>query len=223
VVDLADSQRSQFAPSQPGVGGELRHQLIHLWPALGQGLAELGDIGVPGDLGGIDEQGRLPGHGHLRHGRGAVPPGLPVHLLQPGAGQVSAADTSPDQRRDQGMEPAAFLCRRGGVDDSLHVGDPDVLASQAADDRGHESLAQPPLSVGVLAGPLLVGGSRSGDRYQAIRSAPDRSILGASASSRSVIFASRAASFASVTASQYRRRPSSIQTARHRPPFSCGG
>ena len=66
-------------------------------------------------------------------------------------------------------------------------------------------------------------GSRSGDRYQAIRSAPDRSMPGASASSRSVIFASLAASFASVTASQYRRRPSSIQTARHRPPFSWGG
>jgi hypothetical protein len=36
-------------------------------------------------------------------------PGLPVHLFQPGISQVPAADGRPDQRRDQGMEPAAFL------------------------------------------------------------------------------------------------------------------
>jgi hypothetical protein len=46
---------------------------------------------------------------------------------------------------------------------------------------------------------------------------------GASALSRSVTFASLTASFSSVTASQYRRRPSSVQTARHRPPASWGG
>ena len=47
--------------------------LARAWPGPG-------DIGVPGDLGGIDEQGGLSGHGHLRRGRGTVPPGLPVDL-----------------------------------------------------------------------------------------------------------------------------------------------
>jgi hypothetical protein len=39
------------------------------------------------------------------------------------------------------METAAFLIGRRGVDDPLHVGDPDVLASQATDNRDHEPLA----------------------------------------------------------------------------------
>jgi hypothetical protein len=30
VVDLPGGQRGELAPLQPGVGGELRHQLIHL-------------------------------------------------------------------------------------------------------------------------------------------------------------------------------------------------
>jgi len=64
---------------------------------------------------------------------------------------------------------------------------------------------------------------RPGDRYQAIRSAPGRSMFGASASSRSVTLASLAASLASVTASQNRRRPSSAHTARHGSPSCCGG
>jgi hypothetical protein len=79
-----------------------------------------------------------------------------VHLLQPGVGQVPAADARPDQRRDQGMEPAAFLGGGSSVNDPLHIGDPDVLAGHACDDRHHEALAQTPLGVGVLAGPLLV-------------------------------------------------------------------
>jgi hypothetical protein len=60
------------------------------------------------------------------------------------------------------VEPAAFLDGGRAVDDSLHVGDPDVLAGHARDDRGHEPLAQPPLGVGVLAGPLLTGGEPAG-------------------------------------------------------------
>lgn len=56
------------------------------------------------------------------------------------------------------MEPAAFLGGGRGVDVPPHVGDPDVLAGQAADNRGHEPITQPPLGVGVLAGPRLIGG-----------------------------------------------------------------
>ena len=66
-------------------------------------------------------------------------------------------------------------------------------------------------------------GCRSGDRYQAIRSAPGRSMSGASAASRSVTLASLAASFSSVTASHCRRRPFSYHTARHRSPARRAG
>jgi hypothetical protein len=60
------------------------------------------------------------------------------------------------------VEAAAFLGGGRGVDDPLHVGDPDVLARQVCDGRGHEPLAQPTLSVGVLAGSLLAGGKPVG-------------------------------------------------------------
>ena len=66
-------------------------------------------------------------------------------------------------------------------------------------------------------------GCRSGDRYQAIRSAPGRSRFGASACSRSATLASLAASLASVTASHCRRRPFSYHTARHRSPARRAG
>ena len=66
-------------------------------------------------------------------------------------------------------------------------------------------------------------GCRSGDRYQAIRSAPGRSRFGASACSRSATFASLAASLSSVTASHCRRRPFSYHTARHRSPSRRAG
>jgi hypothetical protein len=56
LVDLPGGKRDQLAPPQPGVGGELSHQLVYVRPAFGQGLAELGNIGMRGDLGGIDEQ-----------------------------------------------------------------------------------------------------------------------------------------------------------------------
>jgi hypothetical protein len=44
--------------------------------------------------------------------------------------------------------------RRGGVDDLLHAPDRDVLAADLRDDRDGEPLAQPPLDMRVLAGPL---------------------------------------------------------------------
>ena len=66
-------------------------------------------------------------------------------------------------------------------------------------------------------------GCRSGDRYQAIRSAPGRSRPGASAASRSATLASLAASLSSATASHCRRRPPSYHTARHRSPARRAG
>ncbi len=64
---------------------------------------------------------------------------------------------------------------------------------------------------------------RSGSRYQAIRSAPGRSMSGAPAASRSVTLASLAASSASVMACRNRRRPFSVNAARHGAPASSGG
>jgi hypothetical protein len=56
-----------------------------------------------------------------------------------------------------------------------------------------------------------------------MRSAPGRSMFGASAASRSVTFSSLAASFSSVTASRNRRRPFSTNTVRHGSLSPCGG
>ena len=56
------------------------------------------------------------------------------------------------------MDPVAFPRGGGGVDDLLRVAGLDVLAGDRVDDRGGEPLAQPPLGVGVLAGPPLVDG-----------------------------------------------------------------
>ncbi|HEX7162628.1 MAG TPA: hypothetical protein VF223_15505 [Trebonia sp.] len=65
--------------------------------------------------------------------------------------------------------------------------------------------------------------SRSGSRYQAIRSAPGRLIFGAPAASRSVTLSSLPASLSSDTASHCCRSPSSYQTARHRSPSNRAG
>jgi MFS family permease len=51
----------------------------------------------------------------------------------------------------------AFPGSGSGVDDLLGVGGLDVLARDRVDDRGGEPLAQPPLGVGVLAGPPVLG------------------------------------------------------------------
>jgi hypothetical protein len=68
-VDLGDGQGGQLAPPQPAVGRGDGHQLIAVAvPPGGQRLGEPGDIGVGGDLGGVDEQRRFPGHAHLRGG-----------------------------------------------------------------------------------------------------------------------------------------------------------
>ena len=70
---------------------------------------------------------------------------------------------------------------------------------------------------------LSATASRSGLRYQAIRSAPGRVMFAAPMASRCLTFSSFAASFSSETDSHCCRSPSSCQTARHRPPLSRGG
>ena len=126
---------------------------------------------IGGDLGGVDEQGRFPGDGHLRAGRGPAR-GLPVHLLEPGAGQVPGRDPRGDHGRQAPAQPRALPRGGRGVDDALHVGDPDVLAADPRDDRGGEPLAQPALGIGVLAGPrppgrVPVRGQVPGDQVRA--------------------------------------------------------
>jgi hypothetical protein len=89
----------------------------------------------------------------LRLGPVARPP---VDLPQPPVGQVAAADPGVDHGPQAPVQPGALVCGRGGVHRLLHVRDLDVLAGDGRDDRGDEPLAQPPLGVGVLAGPPLV-------------------------------------------------------------------
>jgi hypothetical protein len=221
--DLGGGQGEQLALPQPCVGRGAGHQLTQVpAPPGGQGPAEPGHIMIGGDLGGVDEQGRFPGDGHLRAGRGPAR-GLPVHLLEPGAGQVPGRDPRGDHGRQAPAQPRALPRGGRGVDDALHVGQADVLAGNPADDRGGEPLAQPALGVGVLADHARPVGCRSADRYQAIRSAPGRSRPGASAASRSATLASLAASLSSATASHWRRRPPSYHTARHRSPARRAG
>ena len=67
LVDLRDGQRGQLAPPQPAVGGGAGHQLIPLAvPPGGQRPAELADVAVGRDLGGVDPQRRFPGCAHPR-------------------------------------------------------------------------------------------------------------------------------------------------------------
>jgi hypothetical protein len=125
-------------------------------PPGGQGVAEPGDVSVGGDLGGADE---LVGFS-LRAGPGGgggPAGGLPVHLREPGAGQVPAADSCGDHGGQAPVQPGALALGGRGADCFLHVGDLDVLAGEAGDDRGDEPVAQPALGVGVLGGPRLPG------------------------------------------------------------------
>jgi hypothetical protein len=164
LVDLPDGQGGQLAPPQPAVGGGAGHQLIPLpVQARGQCPAELADVAAGRDLGGVDPQRRLPRDGHPLGWQRAVP-GLPVHHGQPRAGQVPALDARGDQGREHPVHPVAFPGRRRGVDDLLGVRGLAVLAGDRADDRRGEPLAQPPLGVGVLAGPQLPGRQPAGSR-----------------------------------------------------------
>ena len=156
-VDLGDGQGGQLTPPQPAVGCGGGHQLIAVAvPPGGQGLAEPGYIGVGGDLGGVDEQRRFPGHAYLRGGECAVP-SLPVHLGQPLVDQVPALDPGAYQGRDHPLDAPAFPWGGRGVDDLLHAPGLDVLADDRVDDGGGEPLAQAALGMRVLAGPLIVG------------------------------------------------------------------
>jgi hypothetical protein len=56
------------------------------------------------------------------------------------------------------MDPVAFPCGRGGVDDLLGVLGLDVLAADFGDDRRREPLAQPTLSICVPTRPPLMDG-----------------------------------------------------------------
>jgi hypothetical protein len=96
-VDLGDGQGGQLTPPQPAVSRGVSHQLVAVAvPPGGQCLAEPGDVGAGGDLGGVDEQRRFPGHADLR-GRQRTVPRLPMHLGQPRADQVAALDPGADQ------------------------------------------------------------------------------------------------------------------------------
>jgi hypothetical protein len=72
--------------------------------------------------------------------------------------KVPALDPRRDQRGEHPVHPVAFPGRRRGIDDLLRVRGRDVLAGDCVDDRGGEPLAQPPLGMGVLAGPSLIDG-----------------------------------------------------------------
>ena len=110
-VDLAGGQGEQLALPQPAVGRGVGHQLVQVSaPSGGQGLAEPGDVGGGGDLGGVDELRGLSLHADLRAGRGPVP-GLPVHFPQPRVGQVPAGDPGGDHGRQAPVQPGAFARR----------------------------------------------------------------------------------------------------------------
>ena len=170
--DLGGGQGEQLALPQPGVRGGVGHQLVQVpAPPGGQGPAEPGHVSMSRDLGRVDEQGGFPGDGDPRAGR-APAGGLPVHLPQPGAGQVPGCDPRGDHGRQAPAQPGALACGGGGVDDALHVGEADVLAADRREDWGDEPLAQPPLGVGVLAGPrppgrVPVRGQVPGDQVRA--------------------------------------------------------
>ena len=74
-----------------------------------------------------------------------------MDLLQPRVDQIAAVEAGPDQRGEAPLDPGAFPGGGGGVHHRLHVPDSDVLARQAADDRGQVPGAEPPLGIGVLA------------------------------------------------------------------------
>jgi hypothetical protein len=113
-----------------------------------------GDVVDGRDLAGIDPQRGFPRD--TDQGRGHRPvPGLPVHLVEPRVGEVSAVQARADQGRDHPPDPVPLARRGRGVDDRLRVPGRDVLAGDRADDRGGEPLAQPPLGIGVLARPPL--------------------------------------------------------------------
>ena len=172
-VDLAGGQGEQLALPQPAVGRGVGHQLMQVpAPPGGQGLAEPGDIGVGGDLGGVDELRGFPGDADQRGGRGR-PPACQCTSRSRGLTRYPAvipAVTRADRHR---LQPGALPGGGRGVDDLLHVGDPDVLAGDRGDDRGDEPGAQPPLGIGVLAGPLpWTGGAGPGTGTR--RSGPRR-------------------------------------------------
>lgn len=47
--------------------------------------------------------------------------GLPVDLGQPWIGQIPGVDPGADHRGQHSVNPVAFPCGGGGVDDVLHV------------------------------------------------------------------------------------------------------
>ena len=98
-------------------------------------------------------------------GHGPVP-GLPVHFRQPGVHQKPGVDSRRDERGNHPPDPVAFPCRRGGVDDLLHVPGLDVLAGDLPDHRDRVQHAQPALAMRVLARPPL--GNREPVRGQVV-------------------------------------------------------
>src|SRR6185437_2073088 len=211
------------APAQPGVGGGVGHQLITLAvPTGGQRPAEPADVPVGRDLVRADPQSRFAGHAHRGRGQRAAR-GLPVHPGQPRADQVPAVHPGADQGRDHPPDPGAFA--RAGAALTICCMCPAVMSWQVtpaitgAANRWHSRA----WVCACLRDHRLSAGSRSGSRYQAIRSAPGASRPGAPAASRSVTYSSLTASSASVTACRNRRRPFSVNVARHTPTAPSGG
>ena len=83
-------------------------------------------------------------------------PACQCTLASRGLARYPPSIPAADERGDHPVDPVAFPGGGGGVDDLLRVAGRDVLAGDRVDDRGGEPLAQPPLGVGVLAGPPLV-------------------------------------------------------------------
>jgi len=132
-------------------------------PPGGQRGGQPGDVGGGRDLGGVDELGGFALQGDRRGGDGAAG-GLPVHLGQPGVGEVAGGDPGGDHGGQGPAQPGALpavgaaftiFCMWGGLD---------VLAGDRGDDRGGEPLAQPSLGIGVLADQARPAGCRSGER-----------------------------------------------------------
>ncbi len=112
---------------------------VSAWPAAGQGLAELCNVGVPGDLGGFNEQGGLSGHSHRRRGRGTVLP----------ACQWTSFSLADDRGHEPLAQPplgggvlaGARLCRRSG--DSTRRSDPRRAVSSSGASVSSQA-ARPP-------------------------------------------------------------------------------